>query len=96
MRWIFLPVQPMENNLTNNDSEFRTSNVSSTLTTTKIILLATAKVSVWSPAGKSVILRALIDSGSDTYIISEWAIQTLGLRRYITNTIISEVREKLD
>ena len=81
-------------NISVTNSDIKTSNVSATWSTNKVVLLATAKVSVCSHAGKSVVLRALIDTGSDTSIISEWAVQSLGLHRKVANTIIFGVQGK--
>ncbi|XP_045498278.1 uncharacterized protein LOC123696250 [Colias croceus] len=55
------------------------SNVS--LDDTQEILLATAQVSVQAADGSSLVMRALIDQGSQTSLITENAAQRLGLPR---------------
>ena len=57
------------------------------------ILLATAQVRVKSLHGEFIILRALIDQGSQITSISEEAAQILQLPRLKTNTIIQGLGE---
>ncbi|XP_076278422.1 uncharacterized protein LOC143208163 [Lasioglossum baleicum] len=45
------------------------------------ILLATAKVKLEAPNGRTLMVRALLDSGSESSFLSEWAAQTLRLRK---------------
>ncbi|XP_076660972.1 uncharacterized protein LOC143364583, partial [Halictus rubicundus] len=45
------------------------------------IPLATAKVQLEAPDGQTLLVRALLDSGSETSFLSEWAAQTLRLRK---------------
>ncbi|XP_076660440.1 uncharacterized protein LOC143363793 [Halictus rubicundus] len=47
----------------------------------KATLLATARVTLEAPNGRSLTVRALLDSGSEASFLSEWAAQSLRLRR---------------
>lgn len=51
------------------------------VTVNKCIILATAKIPVFTMDGRRVILKALLDQGSQVNIISEGACQLLGLKK---------------
>lgn len=57
-------------------------------------MLATALVGVKSNTGEIVVLKALIDQGSQSAFISENAMQTLKLKRNKIDTIISGIGER--
>ena len=52
-----------------------------TTTARRAVLLATARVRLEAPNGKSVVVRALLDHAAESSFISEWAAQTLGVSR---------------
>lgn len=68
------------------------------------VLLATARVLLRNAAGNVIKVRALLDSGSEAILVSEWVSQTLrlqqdpvdvivtGLQRTQTGTVTSSVR----
>lgn len=55
------------------------------------VLLATARVVLGSPTGRTLSVRALIDQGSEVTFVTEHIAQTLRLRRTRTLTTISAV-----
>lgn len=57
------------------------------------VLLATAKIIARSPSGKSIVMRALIDPGSEGTLIAESAVQRLNLSRSATNVTITGIGE---
>ncbi|XP_076545268.1 uncharacterized protein LOC143305457 [Osmia lignaria lignaria] len=62
-------------------------------TTRPAALLATAKVRVEAPSGEHLEVRALLDTGSDTSLVSGWVVQALRLPRRAVSVAISGVQE---
>ncbi|XP_046145807.1 uncharacterized protein LOC123989173 [Osmia bicornis bicornis] len=62
-------------------------------TTRPAALLATAKVKVEAPSGELLEVRALLDTGSDTSLVSAWVAQALRLPRRAVSVAISGVQE---
>nr|XP_034195313.1 uncharacterized protein LOC117611471 [Osmia lignaria] len=62
-------------------------------TTRPAALLATAKVRVEAPSGEHLEVRALLDTGSDTSLVSGWVAQALRLPRRAVSVAISGVQE---
>lgn len=52
-----------------------------TVSAHKVILLATATIILEAPGGQTLAVRALLDPGSESSFLSEWAAQSLHLRR---------------
>lgn len=57
------------------------------------VLLATAMVRVKSRNGRSLIVRALIDQGSEVSFVTEATAQTLGLKKSFLNATVSGIGE---
>lgn len=57
------------------------------------VLLATAMVRVKSSNGHSLIVRALIDQGSEVSFVTEATTQSLGLKKSFVNGIVSGIGE---
>ncbi|XP_011685182.1 PREDICTED: uncharacterized protein LOC105448357 [Wasmannia auropunctata] len=55
------------------------------------VLLATAQVTLRSPSGRALVVRALLDQGSEVTFVTERVAQILRLRRVRTRTSISTV-----
>ncbi|XP_076652421.1 uncharacterized protein LOC143358832 [Halictus rubicundus] len=53
------------------------------------ILLATARVKLEAPDGRTLLVRALLDSGSESSFLSEWAAQSLRLRRQAVRVLLT-------
>ncbi|XP_076298183.1 uncharacterized protein LOC143217599 [Lasioglossum baleicum] len=64
----------------NPNSTLPTS-ASYTVSAHKVTLLATATVILGAPGGRTLVVRALIDPGSESSFLSEWVAQSLNLRR---------------
>ncbi|XP_046141146.1 uncharacterized protein LOC123987688 [Osmia bicornis bicornis] len=62
-------------------------------TTRPAALLVTAKVRVEAPSGELLEVRALLDTGSDTSLVSAWVAQALRLPRRAVSVAISGVQE---
>ncbi|XP_046145368.1 uncharacterized protein LOC123988660 [Osmia bicornis bicornis] len=58
-----------------------------------VALLATAKVRLEAPSGETVEVRALLDTGSDTSLVSSWVAQALRLPRRAVRVAISGVKD---
>ena len=74
------------NNSLNHNLEHKTANV---VSAGKTVLLAIARVKIVASDGNSNSVRALIDTGSDTSIISEWVVQFLRLSKVPKSALIS-------
>ncbi|XP_029155164.1 uncharacterized protein LOC114928246 [Nylanderia fulva] len=77
-------------------SEMMTDNATSLFSASRLqsrpsVLLATARVKIGSPSGRTVIARALLDQGSEITFITEQIVQTLKLRRIKLPISISAV-----
>ncbi|XP_076398078.1 uncharacterized protein LOC143266413 [Megachile rotundata] len=73
---------------------FRATTCTSSATNRGIALLATARVKVEAPSGDSIEIRALLDTGSDTSLVSQWVVQTLRLPRRAVQVAISGVQDR--
>ncbi|XP_012217595.2 uncharacterized protein [Linepithema humile] len=61
------------------------------ITSRPSVLLATARVRIGSPSGRYLVVRALLDQGSEVTFITERLVQSLRLRRIKTPISISAV-----
>ena len=57
------------------------------------VLLATAMIRVKASDGQSLVVRALIDQGSEVSFVTEETVQALGLKKSFVNGIVSGVGE---
>lgn len=64
---------------------------STTARTRAKVLLATARIRVGMPAGRSIVVRALVDQGSEALFVSESLAQTLHAKRFRMPVAISAV-----
>ena len=89
---------PQANNqVQNNENTFLSNSLNagsiiSTVSSSRVVLLATARVKIYAPNGKFIVARALLDTGADACLISEWIVQTLNLRKEKTCVNISGVQ----
>lgn len=58
-------------------------------------MLATALIGAYDANGAKILLRALLDQGSQSSFISETAAQTLGLKREKIDALVSGIGEKV-
>lgn len=83
-------------NVDETHSEEQTMHISANIArqNTGSVLLATILLGVFDKNGSRILLRALLDQGSQSAFISEKAAQTLKLSRKNINAIISGIGEK--
>ena len=75
------------------DNEVASHVLSKTVSPNSKILLATARVRVYSPSGKFVAVRALLDQGSVTTLITESLAQRLRLPRIKRSVSVTGIGE---
>lgn len=82
----------LQNDPISNDIDIVQANVATQATS---VLLATALIGVYAKDGSRILLRALIDQGSQSAFVSENAVQTLRLKRNRINATVSGIGAKL-
>lgn len=83
-------LEPKESHATNEIASHSLSNI---VTPRSIILLATARVRIYSPHGRFIYARALLDQGSVATLISENIAQCLRLAKVRQTTRITGIGE---
>ncbi|XP_076660868.1 uncharacterized protein LOC143364357 [Halictus rubicundus] len=64
-----------------NEATTSSTSAAYAVSTNRVTLLATARVSLEATNGRTLTVRALLDSGSESSFLSEWAAQSLRLKR---------------
>nr|XP_034195185.1 uncharacterized protein LOC117611359 [Osmia lignaria] len=78
---------------TSDDATQQVTTLSLSVGSKAVALLATAKVRLEAPSGETVEVRALLDTGSDTSLVSSWVAQALRLPRRAVRVAISGVKD---